>query len=62
MGTYIVRVMEREGEFCGVVNEVATGRLSTFADPEALLAALAPSSGPGPRGREGDPGQDAPVT
>ena len=40
MATYIVRMLDRPGEFCGVVREVATGAASPFVDTDELVALL----------------------
>jgi hypothetical protein len=40
MATYIVRMLERADEFCGVLRDVATGSASPFADPDELVALL----------------------
>jgi DNA-binding NarL/FixJ family response regulator len=51
MATYIVRVLDRDGELRGVVSEVATGSALTFTDATGLIAALGSHTDPEPNGR-----------
>jgi DNA-binding NarL/FixJ family response regulator len=51
MATYIVRIIDRDDELCGIISEVATGTASTFTDAAELLAALHAVDRPGPSGR-----------